>query len=82
MKITTNTELIRKEVMEDGTFYYTTVRRGVSYCANFSNTVGEWFVSSSRLSLGRHCGGGKYYKNLDDCKPFAALNALIKIGAI
>ena len=77
-----NSAVITKEVI-DGCAYFTTVRGGTSYCAHFMDSVGEWFVSSRRLSLGRfNTGGGKYFKNIADSKPFAALPALISIGAI
>jgi hypothetical protein len=81
--ITTNTDLITKTLADNGTAFYTTVRRGVEYCAYLSDAAEEWFVSSRRLSLGRwNTGGGKYYANIEDCKAFAALPALLKMGAI
>ena len=62
----------------DGQDFYTTVRRGVSYCAYFSKPVGEWFVSSRRLSLGRrNAGGGRYLKAIGDHTAFAELPALL-----
>jgi len=77
-----NSELITKDVI-NGRDYFTTVRRGVEYCAYFQDVIGEWFVSSRRLGLGRfHVGGGKYLKNVEDCKAFAALPALLKMNAI
>ena len=76
-----NSELISKQVIE-GVEYFSTVRRGVEYCGYFSNVVGQWFVSTRRLALGNNSGGGKYFKNIEECKAFAALPALISIGAI
>lgn len=62
----------------DGTDYFTTTARGVEYCASFSRTVGQWFVATRRLSLGRrNMGGGKYVADIAQCKPFAALPALL-----
>lgn len=62
----------------DGKTYYTAIYRGVEYCAG---RLGDgWFVSSRRLSLGRHVGGGKYYANLvavaAGCKAFLGLDML------
>ena len=55
--ITANTDAITKEVI-DGKPYYSTVRRGVSYCAYQTNA--DWFVSSRRISLGRwNVGSGR-----------------------
>jgi len=80
--VITNTTPITAEVI-DGTKYITTIRGGVAYCAHFSTVMGEWFVSSRRLALGRfNTGGGKYVKNIGDSKPFAALPALINMGAV
>lgn len=81
MTITINSApIIKTEI--DGKTYYNTVARGVEYCAYFMESAGQWFVSSHRLALGRHIGGGKYYASLDSCKPFAALPALMKMGAL
>lgn len=80
--ITTNSATISKEVI-DGTAYYSTERRGVSYTAYFCEVVGAWSVCSRRNSLGAsNIGGCKYYDDLADCKAFAALPALISMGAI
>lgn len=77
-----NSELISKQVI-DGTEYFTTVKSGVEYCGYFCKSVGQWFVSTRRLALGRHnSGGGKYFNKIDDCKAFAALPALISMGAL
>ncbi len=82
MATVTNSAPITKEVI-DGNAYYSTVRRGVEYCAHFSEVVGAWYVSSQRLALGRrHIGGGKYFTKLEECKPFAALPALIAARAM
>jgi DNA-binding PadR family transcriptional regulator len=82
MAITTNTTTIEK-TEHDGQAYYTTTARGVEYCAHFMESVGKWFVSTRRLALGRgNGGGGKYWDKLEDCKPFAALPTLMKLGAI
>lgn len=76
-----NSEPITKQEI-DGKTYFSTVSRGVEYCASFTESVGEWFVATHRLALGKHVGGGKYYKNIGDCKVFAALPVLMEIGAI
>jgi len=47
------------------------------------SSAGRWFVSSRRLALGRgNIGGGKYYDRVEDCKAFAALPALMTMGAL
>lgn len=70
---------ITQEII-DGKSHFTTTSRGTEYCAYFSLSVGEWFVSTRRLALGRHNpGGGKYYACIADCKPFAELPALIAL---
>lgn len=79
---TANTNGITKSFADNGTAFYTTVRRGVEYCAYMSDAAGQWFVASNRLALGRKCGGGKYYANIEECKAFAALPTLLKMGAI
>jgi len=77
-----NSTIITK-TEQNGSTYFETVSRGVAYCAFFEKNVGEWFVSSHRLALGRgHIGGGKYFKQIADCKPFAALPVLLDLGAI
>lgn len=77
-----NSTIITKTEL-NGSTYFETVSRGVAYCAAFQESVGEWFVSSHRLALGRsHIGGGKYFKKIEDCKPFAALPVLLGLGAI
>ncbi len=59
----------------NGKKYITTISRGTEYC--LSRLGDAWFVSSMRLGMGRHAGGGKHYKTFDDvragCKAFAAL---------
>jgi hypothetical protein len=68
---------ITEEII-DGKSYYTVTSRGTVYCAYFVESEGEWFVSTRRLALGKsNAGGGKYYANIEDCKPFAGLLALI-----
>lgn len=81
MATTTNSAPIEKSE-HGGVAYYTTVARGVEYCASFNETVGKWFVGTRRLALGRGCGGGKYYDRVEECKAFAALPVLQKLGAI
>lgn len=82
MAITLNSASITKTV-QDGVAYYTTTARGVEYCAYFMASAGRWFVSSRRLALGRgNVGGGKYYDRVEDCKAFAALPALMTMGAL
>ncbi len=75
-------QVITSETL-DGTTYYTTVRRGVSYMA-YQTTGGNWFVATNRLSLGRfNVGGGKYYDDLAalaaGCKAFADLSTMLEI---
>lgn len=82
MSTTANTTVITKGAQKDGKPFYTTVRRGVSYCASFCEAYGQWFVASNRLALGRYSGGGKYYARIEDCKAFAALPTLMAMGAI
>lgn len=76
------TELITTELL-DGVTYYTATRRGVEYTA-YKTFSGDWFVASNRLALGRHIGGGKYYKNAEaiaeGCKAFAGLAILLSLG--
>lgn len=66
----------------DGVTYYTAIRRGVEYTA-YKTSGGDWWVSSHRLALGRHIGGGKYYADLEavaaGCKAFAGLAVLLNI---
>lgn len=69
-------------IIKDGD-YYTAVRRGVQYCAKFEPSVGQWFVATHRLALGRfNSGGGRYYADISQCKAFAALPALMNMGAM
>lgn len=74
-------ELITTEVIDEVTFY-TATRRGVEYTA-YRTLGGDWFVASNRLALGRHIGGGKYYKDAEaiaeGCKAFAGLALLLSI---
>ncbi len=79
--VTANSDLITKEI-HDGVTSYVTTRKGTKYCAYFMESVGEWWVSSQRIALGRYTGNGRYYKDLSECKPFAALPTLIKLNAI
>lgn len=82
MKTTANSTTIEKSEHE-GVTYYTTIRRGVEYCAYFCSVVGKWFVSSHRVALGKfNSGSGKYYENIEDCKAFAALPTMVRIGAL
>ena len=81
MTTTTNSAAITKEII-DGTAYYSTVRRGVEYCAYFMASAGSWFVSTRRQGMGRHAGGGKYFADVAECKAFAALPTLIELNAI
>ena len=76
-----NSAPITSEIV-DGVEYFETVRGGVRYVAYFMKCVGEWFVSTQRLALGRGAGGGKYYKDIADCKAFAALPTLRDLGGI
>lgn len=76
-------ELITTEIL-DGVTYYTATRRGVEYTA-YKTLGGDWWVSSNRLSLGRHIGGGKYYKDAEaiaeGCKAFAGLVILVGLDS-
>jgi hypothetical protein len=76
-----NSELITKEVI-DGVTYFSTVRRGVEYCARFSEIVGKWVVSTHRKGMSRTSTGFKYIARIEDCKAFAALPALLEMKAI
>jgi|LFRM01.1.fsa_nt_gb hypothetical protein len=81
--ITSNGQLITSVIL-DGTTYYTTTRRGVEYTA-YRTSGGNWWVSSSRLALGRqHIGGGRYYSDLEavatGCKAFACLPLMLEIS--
>lgn len=55
----------------------------MEYTAYFCEAAGQWFVSSHRLALGRHAGGGRYYPSLEHlaegCKAFAALPVLLSV---
>ena len=57
--------------------YTITTQRGVEYLLNYCPIVEQWFVSTHRLALGRHAGGGRYYKTFGDvlmnCTAFSDL---------
>lgn len=73
---------ISSQIIE-GTTYYSTVRRGVSYTAYYSAITGTWQCLSRRLPLGRNSVGGcRHYDDIAQLasreKAFAGLDLLIE----